>query len=231
MLAVRWALWAALFATGNADGSSLRETMTYFIVGDIAYNFIVVRYGNSIGSDIQSGDIATRLIKPFPYHLQLVSMANAMASFSTLTYSLPLFIAAAFLIGLLPPISAAAFGFFLLTTVLAGVIYNLIELLISYSAFWLTDYWHLSWFRGALFTLFGGGALPLWFYPEWLHTICGYLPFKYAVYQPMAVYLGRVPVDEIGTSLLMQLFWIAVLFAAERFVWHRAQSKMAVQGG
>lgn len=230
-LAVRYALWLALFSTGAVQDTSLSETMTYFVVNDLLLVWISTRYANTIGGDIRSGDIATRLTKPFPYHFQLVASSHASALVTTITRALPTLIIALFWVGLMPPASALAMGCFIVTAVFGGVLCSLIDLIISYTAFWLTDYWYISWFSRALFCLFGGTMLPLWFYPAWLHTLCDYLPFRYAVYQPMAFYLGRVPVSDFGASLLMQLLWISVLFALERFVWRLAQHKLTVQGG
>jgi ABC-2 type transport system permease protein len=188
-------------------------------------------YGNTIGADIRSGDIAGRLTKPCSYHLQLVAAFHATSVTATITRTLPLLLVALFWIGLLAPISTVAFFAFVLAVILGAVIYSLIDLVISYTAFWLTDYWYLSWFKRALITLFGGVVLPLWFYPEWLRTVCGFLPFQYVVYQPMAIYLGRVPTAQIASSIAIQLFWIAVLFLLERVVWQLAQKKLNVQGG
>jgi ABC-2 type transport system permease protein len=231
ILAARYALWAALFATGNAGDATLSETMTYFVVNDCLLIWLAASYGDLIGGDIRTGDIAQRLIKPCPYHLQLVATSHANAVTATLTRSVPILIAALFFIGLVPPVSVAALLFFLLTAILGGAIYSLIDLCISYSAFWLTDYWYLSWVRDALFTLFGGIMLPLWFYPGWLFAVCNFLPFKYAVYQPVSVYLGRVPVNEIGKTFAWQIGWVIVLYALERLIWSRAQYKITVQGG
>jgi len=231
MLGARYALWAALFATGNAGQSSLPETMTYFIICDIVMIWLASSYGNTIGKDIRSGDIASQLIRPCSYHLLLVASFHATSLTSTLTRAFPMLIVALIFISLLPPVSAIALVFFILSLVLGAVIYSLVDLIISYTAFWLTDYWYLSWFKTALFTLFGGLALPIWFYPEWLSMICRFLPFQYTIYQPLAIYLGRVPVGQIGFSFAMQLFWIAVLFLLERTVWRLAKHKLTVQGG
>jgi len=231
MLGARYALWLALFATGNAGGTSLEETMTYFVVADMAMVWLAASYGGAIGGDIRSGDLAQKLIRPFSYHFQLVADYHAGAVTSTLTRSLPVFVVAVIFIGLLPPVSAGAFGAFVVSALLGGVIFSLIDLSVSYSAFWLTDYWYLPWFRGAIFMIFGGTALPLWFYPEWLLAVCKALPFQYAIFGPMEIYLGRIADMEIAATLAMQLFWITLLFGLERIVWFRAQRKLTVQGG
>ncbi|MCL2821436.1 MAG: ABC-2 family transporter protein [Oscillospiraceae bacterium] len=231
MLGARYALWAALFAAGNAGQSSLAETMTYFVICDIIMIWLASSYGNTIGEDIRSGDIAQKLIKPCSYHLMLVSSFHATSMTSTLTRALPMFIIAVIFIGLLPPASVVTLFVFLLSVILGAVIYSLIDLIISYTAFWLTDYWCLSWFKRALFVLFGGLALPLWFYPGWLYEVCKYLPFQYTIYTPLAVYLGRIPSGQVVFSIALQLLWICILFLLERIIWMYAKHKMTVQGG
>ena len=231
MLGARFALWLALFATGNAGGVTLTETMTYFVVMGLLMVWVTFHFSNYIGSDIRSGDIAQRLTRPFSYHFQLLAQAHSGAAIGTLTNSLPILIVAAIFIGILPPASAGFFGVFVLAALLGGVIYTLVDLIISYTAFWLTDYWYIHWYKRSLFTLFGGTMLPLWFYPEWLLAVCEVLPFQFALFIPMEIYLGRVPWADIPALLGMQLFWIGVLFALERLVWYRAQHKLVVQGG
>ena len=231
MLAVRYTLWTALFATGNAQDATLHETMTFFVVTDMLLIWLASSYGETIGTDIRSGDIAQRLIRPFPYHLQLVAGFHATSITATLTQILPMFVAALIFIGLLPPVSTAALLLFLFAAVLGGIIYSLIDFMISYTAFWLTDFWYLSWFKRALFTLFGGLALPIWFYPDWLRQICGFLPFQFAIFIPLEIYLGRIYGSEIASALGMQLFWIIALFLCERVLWRRLQYKLVVQGG
>jgi ABC-2 type transport system permease protein len=231
MLGARYALWLALFATGNAGDSSLEETMTYFVVVDIVMIWLAATYSNSIGTDIQTGDLAGKIIRPFSYHFQLVTEFHAKAVADTLTRSIPVFIVALIFIGLLPPVSLGAFAVFIISALLGGVIFSLVDLIVSYSVFWLIDFWYVSWFKNALFMIFGGVTLPLWFYPNWLLAICNVLPFQYAIFKPMQIYLGRVSHAEIISVIAMQLLWIVILFGLERLVWKRAQYKLIVQGG
>jgi len=230
-LGARYALWLALFATGNATDTTLVETMTYFVIMDIIMVWTTSSFGNRIGSDIQSGNISMALTRPRTYHFQLFAGLHTGAVASTITYSLPIFIAAAIFIGVSPPVSILAFGIFILTAVLGGAIYILVDLIISYSAFWLTDYWYISWYKQALFALFGGTALPLWFYPGWLLAITRVLPFRFALFAPIEVYLGRIQGMDVLQTLGMQAAWIIALFAVERLVWCRVQYKIVVQGG
>ena len=231
MLVARYALWLALFSSGNVTDVTFSETITFFVINDVILIWLFSNYGSTIGADIKSGDIALRLVRPFPYHLQLISSFHADALATTLFRALPMLLIAIIFIGVLPPISTVALLIFLLATVLGAIIFSLIDLIISYSAFWLKEYWYLSWFKQALFILFGGFLVPLWFYPEWLRRISEFLPFQFTLFIPIEIYLGRIPANNLISVVGMQLFWIALLFIIERSLWKLAQHKLVVQGG
>jgi len=231
MLAARYALWAALFATDAVGDATLTETMTFFVINDMLLVWLASSYGDTIGRDIETGDIALHLTRPYPYHLQVIAASHSTAVTDTITRALPMLVAALVFIGLMPPVSPIAFIVFIAALILGGIIYSLIDFIISYTAFWLTKYWYLAWFKRALFVLFGGLMLPLWFYPDWLRAICEVLPFQFAIFMPISIFLGRVSAADAGGVILMQLFWIAVLFLCERALWWFARYKLVVQGG
>jgi len=231
MLGARFALWMALFATGNAGDTTLTETMTYFVVLDVLMVWTTSSFSGRIGGDIRSGDIAIALTRPRTYHFQLMAWLHSGAAIQTFTHSLPILIVAIIFIGILPPVSVGFFGVFVLAAVLGGLIYIFVDLIISYTAFWLTDFWYIDWYKRALFMLFGGTVLPLWFYPQWLRAVSGVLPFQFALFAPLEVYLGRIYGTALLQTLGMQVVWIVILFAIERLVWRRVQHKLVVQGG
>lgn len=237
MLAARYALWVALFATGNAGDVTLAETMTFFVIGDIVMiltagaGFTGTSFADVIGADNMSGDISLKLLRPCSYHFQLIAGKHVDVVVETLTRSLPIFLVALIFIGILPPAGAGAFVWFIVAAALGGVILMLIDLILAYTVFWLTDFWYVAWYKRALFTLFGGTFLPLWFYPDWLRAVAEMLPFRFSMFVPMEIYLGRLYGADIFVTFGVAIFWIAVLFAIERIFWRRVQFKLVVQGG
>ena len=153
-LGIRYALWAALFSSGNVQSSSLAEVMTFYVINDLFLSLIFKFFGDAIGSDIRSGDIANRLTKPYSYHLHLVAVSYGGSLFALVVSVIPTLVIALCFIGLLPPVSFAAMVCFLVTAILGSIIFMLISFTISYTAFWLIDYWHVGWFFWALFILF-----------------------------------------------------------------------------
>lgn len=230
-LLLQVAIWYALFHSGNSQGASFIETITYFLLGNLVYGFVQSCAGEQIGQDLRSGDIGVRMVKPMSYHAQLFAADQGENTAWLISGYVPVVLFAGFVIGMQPPASGAAVGAALIVLCLGAVLSALINLIISYMSFWLTDYWFLSWFERGLMALLGGRALPMWFMPAWLVGISAYLPFQYAYYQPVALYLGRVPLSDLGRTLAIQLIWIGILYAAERFIWRRAMKKLVVQGG
>lgn len=58
-----------------------------------------------------------------------------------------------------------------------------------------------------------------------------FLPFRYIVFEPVAILLNTKSFGETVFVLEMQLLWIAVLFCAVTFAWHRGRTKIMIQGG
>ena len=129
MLAARYALWVALFSAGNVQGATLKETMTFFVINDMLLVWLASRYGDTLGRDIETGDIAQFLVRPYPYHLQLVATFHATAISDTITRSLPMLVVAIIFVGLALPISLSALLFFIISLLLGAIIYSLIDLI------------------------------------------------------------------------------------------------------
>ena len=229
ILAMQWALWMALYKTGNATAATFGETMTYFIItGSLFDMYGMTGVSDEIGQDIRSGDIALRLSKPQPYQFTLLTLVTSNRIKRFLTVGLTTLALGFLVIGIQAPASAAALMAFILCAILGNALFMLIDLILSYSAFYLTDYWYISWVSGGLMQLFGGTLLPIWFYPELLAKLSKALPFAYVVNVPMDVYLGRTaPLPAIG----MQLLWLAILILIERITWRHTITKLTVQGG
>ncbi len=79
--------------------------------------------------------------------------------------------------------------------------------------------------------LFSGSFVPLWFYPDWLYAISACLPFRLIFFEPISIFLGRYAVEDMLQIVLLQLVWLAVLYAAGVWVWSKAQTKVMVHGG
>lgn len=85
--------------------------------------------------------------------------------------------------------------------------------------------------NSVLLNLFSGALVPLWFFPEPMKNLSVFLPFRYIVFEPIAVLLNTKSVVETAYVFVMQMFWLVFLFCAATAVWNRGRNKIMIQGG
>lgn len=113
-----------------------------------------------------------------------------------------------------------------------GILINfLYNFLFGSSVIWLRNSFFLKNVNSVLLNLFSGALVPLWFFPHGLKAISDFLPFRYIVFEPIAILLNTKSHEETLFVLVMQLFWITILFCAVTLVWHRGRTKIMIQGG
>ena len=99
---------------------------------------------------------------------------------------------------------------------------------LGFVAFWLETGLPLI---GPIVAFTGGSLIPLDLMPAWLRFVCDYLPFKYTVYSPVKVLLGKMTVEETIAGLGVQLVWIAICAVALVLLWSRGIRRYQAYGG
>ncbi len=142
-----------------------------------------------INRDVQSGDIAYQLNKPYSYigyyfaksiSYKIIGFVVTFAIGSVLVFlmsggidfnvsNLPLLIVSIFL--------ALILDFFML-------------LCIALLGFWFEDTNAFRWIYDKLLFTIGGMLVPLEIFPKWLADISNALPFSFAVYQPAKLFVN-----------------------------------------
>jgi ABC-2 type transport system permease protein len=84
---------------------------------------------------------------------------------------------------------------------------------------------------GALFNLFSGSFVPMWFFPGWLNTVGLGLPFRSIVFEPTAILLGQTAGRDLVRVLLIQVGWVLVGYLTSTGLWRKAQKLVFAQGG
>ena len=82
-----------------------------------------------------------------------------------------------------------------------------------------------------LFLLVIGLIAPLTLFPEWFQKIANILPFKEFIYTPINIYLGTIPLNEIGAIILKLVLWIAILYLIAKIFFEHAVKKITINGG
>ena len=151
--------------------------------------------------------------------------------YDVLFTALPIFIGSLFFISFRLPSNPISLIFFFVSVILGFILINSLQYALGLTAFWFKQSGAIRWFNTAFMYLFSGMSVPIWFYPDALKTIANCLPWKYIIFEPIAIYLGQVPVDKIWQSIGLQVFWIVFFELLGKYIWKKAQKYVFVQGG
>jgi ABC-2 type transport system permease protein len=231
-LFVEISLWTALFkASPIVNGTTFNDMINYMSLTAILTLFSMSGPGNQLSDRIMNGSISSDMIRPYSLKPYLVSVSIGNNLFEFITFTLPVYTLVLLVYGPQIPTSPLQFLLFSISVLFGAVISFYFSYIMGMLSFWLQSTWYISWVQTAMFTLFGGTFVPLWFYPDFLIKISYVLPFRYITYEAVTFYLGRTSIHSMLHVLTIQLIWISVLAVLEAFLWNRAQKKIMVFGG
>ena len=76
-----------------------------------------------------------------------------------------------------------------------------------------------------------GNILPLTLFPDSWQRVITALPWAQLLDAPIRLYTGDFAPADAPLILLRQGVWVLLLAGLGRFMWHRNQRRMALQGG
>ncbi|HVZ38575.1 MAG TPA: hypothetical protein VHI13_04815 [Candidatus Kapabacteria bacterium] len=182
-----------------------------------------------IEHDVVSGNIAVVLARPYDYLMLrfATSMAHTVLS---LAVALPAAVAIAWIVSgtvAVTPLGAVAF---LLAFVMRTALFLALQAIAGLATFWVEKATAFVWILNLLIITFGGGAVPIGFWPSWARTLVELTPFPTMMYYP-AMLLVRPEPALIGATLLRAAVWTVVLGGGTAFIYSRALRRLDVNGG
>ena len=223
-------LWKAVFAgsTGLIEGYTLTMMVWYLALTES----IVTAPGKVIedlGEEIQSGNIAQTLNKPYSYPLFLYfnNLTRSLFRFSV-TFAIGSLIT--FLIIGPVEITLLTIPVVLISAFLAITLHFCMMLFLGIFSFWLEDSRSLAFLYSKVIFIFGGMLLPLEIFPNWLETIATKLPFSYVAYHPAKLFVQTSPKLAIRT-ISVQLLWIFVVIVCAALLYKFLSKKLTINGG
>jgi ABC-2 type transport system permease protein len=224
-------IWAALLGGGVRFDTSLKQMITYLIITRFVITLTSSTAGSEISRKIRDGTISVDFVRPV--NLKGFLFFNDIGNniFKAFAVFVPIGVIVALGFGFLPPQGPLHFAAFLAVLFLGAVMQFYYDYLLGLITFWLVQNPFLKWHFKNVSNLFTGQLLPIWLYPVWLANLTVYLPFRYFTYEPIALYLGKSPLEDAPRILLIQMSWMLLLYLLERLLWRGAYRKLVVQGG
>lgn len=203
----------------------------YLTMGFILTYSFNVFLERSIGERIREGLVATDLLKPVDFQAFYMVQALSDVFFQALIAAAMWLIGLAALGSAMLPASAAAFGLFCLSFLLAFFVQYAICFIFVQGIFLTNANYGIFASRVALHQAFSGVFAPLSMFPPAFLAIATFLPFRHVVYTPTAIYLGWIQGPEALTLLGEQFLWALGLTILGRICFRAILSKIAIQGG
>ena len=183
---------------------------------------------------VRTGSVAYELLRPTDlYGMWAVRTASTRLSRAFLR-ALPIIIFASLLpapYGLRLTVSFPVFLLFLLSLFLMLWVTVSIVMLCHAISFFMEDATGISTLLYALSDFFGGGLLPLPFFPEWLRRIAELSPFGSMANVPLRIFGGDIPLGEIPQVMGLQLFWALSITLVGYLIMQRGIRRCVVAGG
>jgi ABC-2 type transport system permease protein len=231
-------LYSALFASrvqqsqeAVLGGLTLTEMITYVGLAWIGRSFYFNNIDRTLAAQVEQGQIAMQIIKP--YHVQTVMMFEAVgeAGFRLMMFTLPIVVVIVPLFGVHAPPDPALYGWTLLSFALAFLINSQINFLVGCLAFYLKNINGVIRAKMITIDFLSGVMIPFSFFPVWVQKLVTFFPFQGISYIPVTIYLGKRPGTELYEALLLQAAWGVGLLLAGRWLWNRAVRQVTLQGG
>jgi ABC-2 type transport system permease protein len=189
-----------------------------------------------IYTDIREGTIANTLTKPVSYRLRHLFTYFGTFTFDWLVVALPFMtIIYGIFIGTgLLKITIGRFIInallFIVFSIIAGFVNNAISYFVGLMVFYTDHLFGLNMARNAIQGFLGGQMLPLAYMGK-LGVVFSYTPFAFMNSVPVLVIMGKVDILQALLYILIAILWILVIETANHFIFKRALTKLAVQGG
>jgi len=236
-------LWYAVFdSIGQAEGEDavtiggfgFREIVAYYLLTMIARAFSSMPgLASGIARQIREGEIKRYLVQPIDLigFLLLNRIAHKLAYYAVAIapFALVFFLCRHYFVSGWPSLNVLlAFTASLIMGFLIGFF---LESAIGMIGFWFLEVSSLL-FVYMLFSFFlSGHMFPLTLLPDGIERIVNFMPFKYLAFFPAAVFLGKIPEEELGTELLIEFGWLVFFIVVCRVAYARGVRRYSGYGG
>lgn len=223
-------LWSAIYSEGQSVGNyTLSQLTTYYIL-QLMINSIIFSYVSwDVIDNIKTGNFSNFLTKPLDYYMYwfTINISGKMleAIFIIITAGIISFFVSDYIFF---PAYVSTLIYFLTAIILGIILAFEMDFCIGMITFWLTQVRTFKYMLQTMILFFAGAMLPLDLFPPFLTTVAEFLPFRYLVYFPVSIYLGKV--ENPLPSFVMLIVWIIVFFGLSRVLMSRGIKRYEAVG-
>lgn len=226
-------LWNAVFNSHKGSdvyGYSEGQIIAYAIMAALFSKMVATGFEYEIATDVKNGQLSKFVVQPIRY------AAFRLCTFlgEKMMHLAVIAVVAAIIVAVMRdviPLRTDRILVCLAALVLSVFMNFFIYYCLSMISFWLLEVWGIFLTFSLLANIASGGVFPLDMFGDTAQVVLNWLPFKYIVYFPVSVLLGKIPFEQMVGGLGFQLLWIAVLTAVSMLLWRTGMKKYESAGG
>jgi len=230
-------LWKAVFEGSQStelSGYSYSQVIAYLLLVHISRMFSSMPgLAAGVARDIRDGNLKRYLIQPLDLMAYLLAYRTAHKMAYIVTSALPyagLFLVCSGYFETFP--SIPMLGFWLLSLVFSFLLGFFFELTLGMLGFWMLEISSFLYLVNTLNFFVSGHFFPIdLMEPPWVAGFLKLLPFQYLAYFPAAVFLGKIPEDQMLSMLGIQLAWVVFFGVLARLLWRVGLKRYSAFGG
>ncbi|MEC7677764.1 MAG: ABC-2 family transporter protein [Planctomycetota bacterium] len=236
-------LWFAVFdaidqkgenTSGTIGGFSFEEIVAYYLLTMLGRAFSSMPgLASGIAKQIREGEIKRYLIQPIDLitFLLLNRVAHKFAYYVIAAgpFALVFFLCRNYFVDGWPNLTTVIA--FILSLIMGFLIGFFLEASIGMIGFWFLEVSSLL-FVYMLFSFFlSGHMFPLTLLPDGIEQLVTFLPLKYLAYFPAAIFLQKIPEDELLYELGLEACWLVFFIILCRVAYSRGVKRYSGFGG
>lgn len=225
-------LWLAIYRSqSNVSGYSFANAVAYYLLVPIVGFMTQIVLSDRLGQEIKNGFFSNYLLRPARFWLAaFMGVLAGKVSYLILVSPVIGGIIIYLLLSGAIHFSIATVLPALCIVVLAFVFHFVLDLALSFSAFWFDDVWAFWHIKNIVFSVLGGVSFPLDFVRGPLHTVLNVLPFQYLYYVPIAYLSGKRPMHHLVNDMILLLTWMVAIIMLGAFLWRYGLKRYGAYG-
>ncbi|MEC0249368.1 ABC transporter permease [Paenibacillus chitinolyticus] len=225
-------LWKAIYGSQETlGGQTLGQMTTYIVVSWMSRAFYFNNLDREIANEIRDGSVAIQFIRPYNYVVYKMMQGLGEGLFRFLLFTTPGLVIVSLLFPVELPTDISLWLVYLLMLLFAFLINSQINIMTGLSAFFLENSEGMMRMKRVAVDLFSGLILPITMFPGWTAKLLEWLPFQAITYLPGSVITGKLTGSAVWQAVSIQVIWFVVLLVPIAFMWHKARTRLFVQGG
>ena len=232
---VQYFIWLSVYNNSSLSyiyGYTFEGMVSYIIFASIVSKFIAAGFEYEIGRDIKDGGLNKYIIKPISYFKYRISCFIGNKTVQFLLDGIILFISYIVLNRTMNvAIELTNVITFIIVIPICIVLNFLIFYAVSSMSFWTGEIWGIVIAIRMLVNILSGGVLPLDVFGDKINEIFKYMPFRYIIYFPINVLMGRVDAGEVRMGIIIQIVWIIIVYIIGKILWKIGIKKYVSTGG